>query len=103
MHLPLTKTRWILLQQRQPSKCPVDHPWATRIHGDKASRIIFQRIVEIGNMAITLECGYTGCIESALLGDMKALEKCQALLKGCVLQLNGLCHERVADRWRLCE
>lgn len=52
-------------------------------------------------MIVTLESGDTLSIQGG--GDLEALEEGQDLFEGCVLQINGLGHERVADGRRLRE
>jgi hypothetical protein len=99
----LTETSNILPQKRQPCQGPIDHPRPAGIHGDEAGGVIFQGIIEIAYMIVTLECRYSKCIEGALLAPVEAPEKGEAFLEGRILQIDRLRHERVADGRRLRE
>lgn len=101
--LPFADSAHIFPQKSQSRQCPVDHPWPTGVHGHKACGIVFEGIIEIGYVIIALEGRYSMGIEGILLTCMNPLQEGQTLVEGFVLQISGLCHERVADGRRLRE
>src|SRR4051812_49629429 len=54
-------------------------------------------------MIVAEECRHPASIERAFLTTVNSLEKGQAFLKRCILQINCFCDERVTDGWRLRE